>query len=179
MQCTCFTVPTTSGRPQWNPLVWACQWPSSQSLAFTQLSYNDSLWAYGITKSHGEHGLDYRDGEELSCAYLSQIVCDKDGVVVHCTGGNAIGPISSVLADEISSWTPLKSQNSLPCWLFAGNPVHGDHASAVKKRAHQKFVGAFALSGLVGSGRSSVLPLGTLSLGLWVISVDPAFIVGH
>ena len=45
-----------------------------------------------------------------------------------------------------------------------------------KKRYHQKFVGGFALSGLLGSGRGSVLPLGTLSLGLWVKAVDPAFI---
>ena len=41
------------------------------------------------------------------------------------------------------------------------------------------FVGGFALSGLLGSGRASMLPLGTLSLGLWVIAVDPAFIAGH
>ena len=37
----------------------------------------------------------------------------------------------------------------------------------------------FALSGLLGSGRASMLPLGTLSLGLWVIAVAPAFIAGH
>ena len=41
------------------------------------------------------------------------------------------------------------------------------------------FVNRFALSGLLGSGRASMLPLGTLSLGLWVIAVDPAFIAGH
>ena len=29
LQCTCFTVPTTSERPHGSPLVWACQWPSS------------------------------------------------------------------------------------------------------------------------------------------------------
>ena len=40
-------------------------------------------------------------------------------------------------------------------------------------------MGRFALSGLLGSGRASMLPLGTLSLGLWVIAVDPAFIAGH
>ena len=57
--------------------------------------------------------------------------------------------------------------------------MHVDHASAVKKRDHQKFVRGFALSGLLGSGRASMLPLGTLSLGLWVIAVDPAFIAGH
>ena len=41
------------------------------------------------------------------------------------------------------------------------------------------FVGGFALSGLLGTGRASMLPLGTLSLGLWVMAVDPAFIAGH
>ena len=41
------------------------------------------------------------------------------------------------------------------------------------------FVGGFALSLLLGSGRASMLPLGTLSLGLWVIAGDPAFITGH
>ena len=41
------------------------------------------------------------------------------------------------------------------------------------------FVGGFALSGLLGSGRASMLPLGTLSLGQWVIAVDTAFIAGH
>ena len=29
LQYTCCTVPTTSGRPNGSPLVWACQWPSS------------------------------------------------------------------------------------------------------------------------------------------------------
>ena len=46
-----------------------------------------------------------------------------------------------------------------------GNLVHVDHASAVKKGDHQKFVCGFALSGLLGSERTSMLPLGTLSLG--------------
>ena len=42
LQCTC-TIPTTSGRPHGSPLVWACQWPSSQLLSFPLLSHNDSL----------------------------------------------------------------------------------------------------------------------------------------
>ena len=46
LQCTCFTVPTTSGRPHGSPLAWACQWPSSKPLSFPQLSHNDSLWAW-------------------------------------------------------------------------------------------------------------------------------------
>ena len=37
-------------------------------------------------------------------------------------------------------------------------------------------MGGFALSDLLGSGRASIFPLGTLSLGLWVIAVDPALI---
>ena len=44
-QCTCCTVPTTSGRPHESPLVWAYQWPSLQPLSSPQLSHNDSLWA--------------------------------------------------------------------------------------------------------------------------------------
>ena len=45
LQCTSCTVPTTSGRPHGSPLVWACQWPSSQFLSSPQLFHNDSLWA--------------------------------------------------------------------------------------------------------------------------------------
>ena len=59
--------------------------------------------------------------------------------------------------------------------MSSGNSVHVDHTSAVKKkRDHQKFVGGLALSVLLGSGRASML-----SLSLWVIAVDPAFIAGH
>ena len=54
--------------------------------------------------------------------------------------------------------------------------MHVDHASANQKKDHQMFVGEFALSDLLWSGRASMLPLGTLSLGLYVIAVDPAFI---
>ena len=45
LQWTLCTIPTTSGRPHWSPLVSACQWPSSQPLSSPQLSHNDSLWA--------------------------------------------------------------------------------------------------------------------------------------
>ena len=45
LQCTCCTVPTTSGRPHGIPLVWACQWSSPLPLSSPQLSHNDSLWA--------------------------------------------------------------------------------------------------------------------------------------
>ena len=53
LQCTCCTVPTTSRRPHGSPLVWACQWPSSQPLSSPQLSHNDSLWLpYSSHTSH-------------------------------------------------------------------------------------------------------------------------------
>ena len=83
--------------------------------------------------------------------------------------------------DGISSWTPLKPQHSISCWLSVlWEPSACRSCQCCqKKRDHQRFVGGFALSGLLGSGRASMLPLGTLSLGLWVILVDPAFITGH
>ena len=102
---------------------------------------------------------------------------------MHCLGGNATDPIWKVLAssDRISSWNPLKIQRSNPCWLsvqcMSIMPVLSKKKK--KKKDHQKFVGGFALSGLLGSGRACMLPLGTLSLGLWVIEVDPAFIVSY
>ena len=83
-------------------------------------------------------------------------------------------------SDGISSWTPLKPQHSIPYWLSVQwEPSVCRLYQCCQKRDHQKFVGGFALSGLLGSGRASILPLGTLSLGLWVIAVDPAFISGH
>ena len=45
LQCTCCTIPTTSARPHWSPLVSACQWPSSQPLSSPHMSHNNSLWA--------------------------------------------------------------------------------------------------------------------------------------
>ena len=117
LQCTCCTVPTTSRRPH-GSLVWACQWPSSQPLSSPQLSHNDKLWALGITKSHKEQGLDYRDGEEPSwCPFwLNSVWQGWSCGLVHCPGGNAIEPIWRVLAsfNGISFWTPLKPQHSNP-----------------------------------------------------------------
>ena len=118
LQCICCTVPTTSGRPHGSPLVWACQWPSSQPLSSPQLSHNDSIWAYGISKSHREQGLEYRDGEELSrCLSWSNILWQEWSCgLVYCPGGNATDPTWRVLSpsDRISSWTPLKPQHSNP-----------------------------------------------------------------
>ena len=84
---------------------------------------------------------------------------------MHCPGGNATDPIWRVLASSLLTVCPVGTQcRSCQC---------------CQKRNHQKFVGGFALSGLLGSGRASMLPLRTLSLGLWIIAVDPAFIAGH
>ena len=98
---------------------------------------------------------------------------------MYCPGGNATDPIWRVLvsSDGISSWTPLKPQHSIPCWLSVQwEPNACRLCQCCQKRDHQKFVGGFALSSFLGSGRASMLPLGTLFLGLWVIAVDPAFI---
>ena len=116
LQCTCFTVPTASGRAHGSPLVWACQWPSSQPLSSPLLSHNDNLWASeGISKSPREQGLDYRESGELSwCPSCSNSLwqgwsCGQ----VHCLAGNATDSIWRVLAssDGISS---LKPQHSHP-----------------------------------------------------------------
>ena len=118
LQYPCRTVPTTSGRPHGSPLVWACQWPSSQPLSSTQLSHNNSLWALGITKSQREQGLNYREAEELSwCPSWSNSLWQGWSCgLVYCPGGNATDPIWRVLApsNRISSWTPLKPQHSNP-----------------------------------------------------------------
>ena len=105
-----------------SPLVWPCQWSSSQPLSSPQLSHNDSLWGYGISKSHREQGLEYREAEDLSwCPSWSNSLWQGwNSVLVHCPGGNVTYPIWRVLAssDGISSRTPLKSQHSNP------NPNH-------------------------------------------------------
>ena len=115
LRCTCYTVPTTSARPYGSPLVWACQWPSSQPLSSPQLSHNNSLWALGITKSLREQGLDDREGKELSwCPSWSNSRWQRYSCgLVQCPGGNATDPIWRVLAysDGIYSWTPLKPQH--------------------------------------------------------------------
>ena len=116
LQCTCCTVPTTSGMTHGNPLVWACQWPSSQPLSSPQFSHNDSLWAKGITKSHREKGLDYREAEELCLSCSNSLWQGWRCGLVHCPVGNATDPIWRMLASSgtISSWTRLKTQHSNP-----------------------------------------------------------------
>ena len=140
LQCTCCTVPTTTRMPHGSPLVSACQWPSSQPLSVPLLSKNDSLWAYGIRKSHWEQGIDYREAEELSwCpSWTNSLWRWWSCGLVHCPGGNATDSIWRVLAsyDGISCWTPWKPQHSNPnlnpfgqstlvCWLpFSSHTSH-------------------------------------------------------
>ena len=83
LQFTCCTVPKTSGRSHGSPIVWPCQWPSSQPLSSVQLSHNESLWASGITKSHreqartigrvrnclGTHFIAYRSSNLSNCIF--------------------------------------------------------------------------------------------------------------
>ena len=117
LQSTC-AIPTASGRPHGRTLVWACQWPSSQPLSSPQLSHNDSLWVKGISQSHGEQGLDYREAEELCwCSSWSNSLWQRWNCgLVHCPAGNATDPIWRVLttSDGISCWTPWKAQHSNP-----------------------------------------------------------------
>ena len=99
---------------------WKAPWmsPLSQRLSSPQLSHNDSLRAEGITKSHREQALDYREAEELSwCLSLSNSLWQGWSCgLVYCPAGNATDPIWRVLvsSDGISSWTPLKPQHSNP-----------------------------------------------------------------
>ena len=67
--------------------------------------------------------------------HLGQIVCDKDGVVDWC-----IGLLEMPLTRFEEYWTlPRESRPELnivflvDC-LSSGNPVHVDHANAVKKK---------------------------------------------
>ena len=118
LQCTCCTVPISSGRPQGSLQMYACQWFSSQPLSSLQLTHNNSLWTLGITKSHREQGLDYREGDELSwCpSWSNRLWQGWSCGLVHFPRGNATDPIWRVLAssDGISTWTPLKPQQSNP-----------------------------------------------------------------
>ena len=165
----------------WSPLVWACQWPSSQPLSSPQLSHNDSLWAYGITKSHREQGLDYREAEELSwwSSWSNSLWQEWSWGLVHCPGWNATDLIWRVLAssNRISSWTPLKPQHSIPCWLSVQwEPSAFRSCQCCQKKGSSKVCGWICS---VWPSWVCMFPLGTLSLGLWVIAVDPAFIAAH
>ena len=67
-------------------------------------------------------GIYYREAEEVSwCPSWSNSLWQGcSWGLVHCPGGNATDPIWRVLAssNEISSWTPLKPQHSIPWWQW-------------------------------------------------------------
>ena len=107
--------------------LWKAPWKTScvsgsmnfvMPLSSPQLSHNTSHWAWGITKSHREQGLDKREAEELCwCpSWSNSLSQGRSCGLVHFPGGNATDPIWSVLAssNRISSWTPLKAQHSNP-----------------------------------------------------------------
>ncbi len=64
LRCTCCTIPKNSGRPHGSPLVWACQWPSSQSLSSPQLSHSN-VWTIGRLRNSFD-------------SHLGQIVCEPE-----------------------------------------------------------------------------------------------------
>ena len=72
----------------------------------------------GIIRSHREQGMDYKEAEELTwCQSWSSTLWQGWSCgLVYCPGGNAADPIWRLLAssDGISSWIPLKPQNSNP-----------------------------------------------------------------
>ena len=97
--------------------------------------------------------------------------------LVDCPDGNATDPIWRVLAssDRIYSWTPLKPQQSIPYWLSVQREPSACRSCQYcqKKKEIMKSLWVDLLC------LASMLSLGTLSLGLCVIAVDPAFIAGH
>ena len=74
--------------------------------------------ASGITKSHRDQGLDYRESEQQSwCPSWSNSLWQGWSYgLLHCPAGNPTDLIWRVLAssNRISSWTPLKPQHSNP-----------------------------------------------------------------
>ena len=57
--------------------------------------------------------------------------------------------------------------------------MHVGHDSAVKKGVIKCLCVGLLCLAFLGLGEPYMLPLGTLSLGLWVIAVNLAFITGH
>ena len=99
---------------------------------------------------------------------------------MHCPAGNATDSIWRVLASSngISSWTPLKPQHSIPCWLsvqWEPRACRSRQCCQEKGIIKSLWVDLLCLAFL----RASMLPLGTLSFGLWVTAVDPVSIAGH
>ena len=94
----------------------------SVSMTFVIASFITSTVSYrqplslGNNQSHWEHGLDYREAEELCwCPSWSNSLWQGSTCgLVHCPGENATDPIWRVLTSShgISSWTLLKPHHS-------------------------------------------------------------------
>ena len=129
-------------RPHGGPLVWECQWPSSQPLSFPQLSHNDSLWAQGIAKSHRDQGQDYRKAEELCwCPSWSNSLWQGWSCrLVHFPGGNGTDSIWSVLASSlgISAWT---WRHSLPRDILTYIPRFSDQEVQWRGKSYWNWLG--------------------------------------
>ena len=101
---------------------------------------------------------------------------------MHYPIENATHPIWRVLASSggISSWTPLKPQQSIPGWLSVQWEPSACRACQCCQRKGSSIVcGWFCSIWPSWVWGASMLPLRTLSLGLWVIAVDPDFIAWH
>ena len=81
LQCTCCTIPTSSGRPHESPLVWACQWPQHSLFHLLNCLIMTAFELREWPKVTGSKV--WTIGTVRNCldAHLGQIVCDKDGVV--------------------------------------------------------------------------------------------------
>ena len=124
-------------------------------------------------------GLDYRESEELSwCSSCSNSLWQGGScVLVHCPSGNATRPIWRVLlsSDGTSSWTPLKPQHSIPCW----QSVQWEPSVFRSCQGPSKVCGWICTVWPSWVWESQHASLGTLSLGLWVIAVNKAFIASQ
>ena len=81
-------------------------------------------------------GGDYFEGDEFHVCTINKSAHTKKSLETYCV-------------HLVYIYIKLNIVFLVDC-LSNGNPVHVDHTSAVKKSDHQKFVGGFALSGLLG-----------------------------
>ena len=84
-----------------------------------------------------EQGLNYREGDELSWCHPGQIISDKNGV-----GDECIVLVEMSLTRFEESWTPLKPQHSIPCWLSVQwEPSAWRSCQCCKKKGTSKYCG--------------------------------------
>ena len=127
-------------------------------------------------------GLDSWEAEELSwCPSWSNSLWQGWSCgLVHCPGGNATEPIWRVLASSlgISSWTRLKPQHSISCWLsvqWEHSVCESCQCCKKKKRSSKVWMDLLCLA-FLGLGEPACFYWEPY---LWVIAVDPAFMTWH